>query len=135
MSISEGEVDEVRIKITKLPSGHYVVQILFGANKGRDFPLPTIYRAELGKLLIQIAEIDKNLYEFTERAYDDLATLEHVREMLINAEENVPESISNGGYMFGLADYALARLEEAENSNLHLYRACTGKDVIEGRIR
>lgn len=96
--------------------------------------IPKVHRELMSKFLLDVATLDKGLFEVMEPAYDGLAEVEHVRESLMNVQD-APEFIGQDGYLKGLARYALDELQQAENALAKLYTYCTGKPLTKHRLR
>lgn len=88
----------------------------------------------MSKFLLEIATLDKTLFEIMEPAYDGLAEVDHVRESLLNIDEG-DNLIPKYDYLAGFAEYALNELEEAEAALAKLYTHCTGRPLTQHRLR
>lgn len=88
----------------------------------------------MSKFILDIATLDKNLFEVMEPAYDGLAELEHIRESLINIED-VAAFMEPSSYLEGLADYSVNVIKEVEDALKGLYMHCTGKALTKHRLR
>lgn len=117
------------------PSGRPYARVL-SESRGMQWQLgiPQVHRELMSKFLLDVATLDKRLFELMEPAYDGLAEVEHVRESLLNFEEEV-ESMRPEDYLAGLADYASGELQGAEDALRKLYTYCTGKPLTRHRLR
>jgi hypothetical protein len=131
----EHENPQIKVEGKRTPSGRPFARVV-SDDEGTEshIGIPKVHRELMSKLLLDVATLDKALYEVMEPAYDGLAEVEHVCESLLNVQD-APEFIGQEGYLEGLAGYALDELKTAESALASLYKHCTGKPLTEHRLR
>lgn len=87
-----------------------------------------VVNAFASRFMLEIATLDKSLYEQVEKTTDDLAELEHIKAGLM---DNIDDHIHRGGFIH----YAELEINEIERSIQNLYKVCTGLDEVKRRIR
>lgn len=96
--------------------------------------IPLVHRNLMSKFLLDIATLDKKLFDVMEPAYDALAELEHVRENFITFRED-SEILGLEDFLAAFVQYALDELKEAESELRILYNHCTDKELTDHRLR
>lgn len=124
-----------RVTIEKTASGQPYARVFSALEEAESHQrIPSAHRELMTKFLLEIATVDRRLFEVMEPAYDSIGELEHVRESLVNVSD-APEDIGEDGYLEGLASYGLRRLTETEAALGALYRHCTGAELTTHRLR
>ncbi len=135
INTSERPNPGVVVTIQKTPGGRPYARVLTDDKQvGAHYPIPLVHRDLMSKLLLDVATLDKPLFQVMEPAYDALAELDHVRESTL-AAPNAPEELGQDSYLEGLAGYALDQIKEAEDALGALYRHCTGNELTNHRLR
>lgn len=95
--------------------------------------VPRVHKEQLEKNLLEIATLDKGLFEAAEPALTAAAELEHLREGVLfhGSSENEFDRENADGF----AEYALGELEDARSAITKLYRLCTGQELADVRLR
>ncbi|KRH98759.1 hypothetical protein AO057_04520 [Curvibacter sp. PAE-UM] len=88
----------------------------------------------MSKHLLEVATLDKDLFDLVEPALTATAELAHVRESLLYHGSSDEDDVARS-HIQGFAEYAIGEIEEARTTLSALYRACTGKDLSEMRLR
>lgn len=129
------ENPQIKVEIQRTPSGRPFAKVV-SHDEGTESHLgiPKIHRELMSKFLLDVATLDRKLFEVLEPAYDGLAVIEHIRESLVTAQD-APEFMGPDGFIEGLAGYALDELLEVEDSLAILYKHCTGKALTKHRLR
>lgn len=113
--------------------GSAILERTLGGEWSGSGPIPKVHSAIISAKLMDVAELDFELYALAEAALSGLAELEHVRMSLISGvlkeDENMPDMIE------GLPDYAIREIEDAASALKELYRACTGRPLTDRRLR
>lgn len=123
------------VTIEKTNGGRpYALVLVENGQAGARYPIPRVHRDLMSKLLLEVATLDKALFQAMEPAYDALAELDHVREKLLGAPD-APEELGQTSYLEGLAGYALDEIKEAEDALALLYKHCTGDELTKHRLR
>lgn len=132
---SDGEHPEIVVRIERRESGSPIARIT-SADGGLEStrPIPRAHRELMSKYLLDVATLDKKLFQVLEPAYDGIAELEHVRESLVRVHENEEES-QMPGLIGSFAEYALEEICCTEEALASLYRHCTGKPLEKHRLR
>ena len=91
--------------------------------------LPAIRTAELTKVMLEVATLDRRLFEKLEKAYDATSELAHVRDLLITHVNN--DEPETEGWLGPFVHYAEAELATIHAELTELYAACTHKKVLE----
>jgi hypothetical protein len=95
--------------------------------------VPRIHKEQLEKNLLDIATLDKELFEAAEPALTAAAELEHLREGILFHGSS--ESEVDRDHTDGFAEYALGELHDARSAISKLYQLCTGKELADVRLR
>lgn len=129
---------ETKFQFTILRSG----EILFRAMESEsDFimgiPLAKTHSEIMGKILLDVATIDKSLYAEIQLAYDAISEMEHIRHSLIYHVEPEDElgKQHQKEHLEGFIIYALPILEKTYQKLNFLYKFCTGKELNSHRMR
>jgi hypothetical protein len=132
---TENENPQIKVEVKRTPSGRPFARIVSDdGGTESHVGIPKVHRELMSKFLLDVAMLDKKLFEVMEPAYDGLAEVEHIRESLMNVQD-APEFIGESDYLEGLAGYALDELQEAEKSLASLYKHCTGHALTKHRLR
>lgn len=131
----ENENPQISVEVLRTPSGRPFARVI-SDDEGTELHIgiPKAHRELMSKFLLDVATLDKKLFEVMEPAYDGLAELEHIHESLLNVRD-APEFIGSSGYLEGLAGYALDEIQNVENALSSLYMHCTGKALTKHRLR
>jgi hypothetical protein len=125
---------DTRVTIERTPSGRPYARIESKSAGGSQLGIPEVHKEIMAKVLLEVASADRELFETMEPAYDGLAEVEHVRQMLVNIDD-APQAIGPTGFLEGLAGYALRELPKTLASSKSLYLHCTGKELTKFRLR
>lgn len=123
VTVGKGGDGEPFAKVTRIQGGDWHA---YGIGKA--------HRDVLSKVLLDVATLDRNLFDVVEPVHDGLATLQHLRDSLLN-ESAGKDQLGDSLFIEGLADYALKELEKIDVALLTLYKYCTGDAVMKYRIR
>lgn len=96
--------------------------------------IPEVHRETMSKFLLEVAMLDRSLFDLLEPAYDRLAEVAHVRESLLAIDEH-PRFLTRDAYLEGFAGYGLSKLQESESALKALYFHCAGKALEKHRLR
>lgn len=91
--------------------------------------IPRPHRELMSRFLLDVATLDRDLFDHVEPAYEALARLEHLRETLVNADEEAA-LVGEDQDLGALARHALVQLSRAEAALGALYRHCTGQPLV-----
>jgi len=83
--------------------------------------------------MLDVAALDRKLFKELEDAYDALQNMVHIRNSLISYIEDDDEDTQR--FFEGFVDWALKNLTSDFVDIEYLYRACTGKDLKDKRLR
>ena len=99
----------------------------------RGSTIPAVHREVMSKNILEIAVLDKKLFEALQPAFDATATLEHVRQSLVYylAPDDEHDMIHRDGFL----EYGLTELERTFVPLNNLYKECTGKELSSHRLR
>lgn len=126
---------QFRISIQRRPSGRPYARIYSNDDGAESHSgIPQVHRELMSKFLLEVATLDRKLFDVMEPAYDGLAEVEHVRESLLNVEDE-SQFLPPDQYLAGLAAYATDELKDAEAALGRLYTYCTGKPLTTHRLR
>lgn len=132
---TENPNPQTKVTVERTRSGRPYANIVFDESRTETHaPIPVVHRELMSKFLLDVAMLDRKLFEAMEPAYDSLATVEHVRESLVNVQD-APQYIGEEGFLEGLAGYALNELRDAEAALGVLYQHCTGSELKKHRLR
>lgn len=129
------EHPEIVVRVEKRESGNPIARISStdgGLESTRG--IPRAHRELMSKYLLDVATLDRRLFQVLEPAYDGVAELEHVRESLVRIHENEKESQMTG-FFDSFAEYALEEIDRTEEALASLYRYCTGRPLEKHRLR
>jgi hypothetical protein len=98
-----------------------------------QWTLPDARTELMSKVMLDVAILDKSLFDSLEAAYDSAINMRHVRNSLMRFIENDEEEIKS--FFGGFLEYGLAQLEEILVDLDKLYRKCTGMDLKFIRVR
>lgn len=131
----DDENPEVVVRIERRHDGLPIARIrLIDGGSDSTRGIPKAHRELMSKYLLDVATLDKELFQVLEPAYDAVAELEHVRESLIRVHDDEDEYGENGFFGF-FAMYGLDELQETERALSALYTHCTGKALEKHRLR
>ncbi len=135
VNTGENENPQIRVEIQKTTSGRPFARVV-SDDEGTEshISVPNVHRELMSKFLLEVAILDKKLFETMEPAYDRLAELEHIRESLLIVQD-APEFMGQDGYIEGLASYSVDKIQKAEDALGVLYKHCTGKALTKHRLR
>jgi hypothetical protein len=111
-------------------------EVRFRAGQGGGFvswPIDPFHNGAMAQHMLDVAILDRSLFEKLEEAFDTTSELIHVRRRLIDGllnEENDADQ-----WLEGLLLYGKSQIEEAERSMSVLYKACTDKNFTAQRVR
>lgn len=126
---------QFRFSIEHKPSGRPYAKVVSSDGKLEShLGIPKVHRELMSKFLLDIATLDRKLFEVMEPAYDALAELEHVRETLVNIDDGAG-LIPRDDFLAGFAGYAIVELKDAENAVGALYKYCTNRPLTQHRLR
>lgn len=135
ISTEESPNPQFRLTIERKSSGRPYAKVVSEDGKIESHSgIPKVHRELMSKFLLDIATLDKKLFEVMEPAYDALADLEHVRETLVNIDDEVG-LIPRDDFLSGFAGYAVVELKDAEVALGALYKYCTNKPLTQHRLR
>jgi hypothetical protein len=83
--------------------------------------------------LLEVATLDKSLFEILESTYDAVIDLKHVRDSLIDFLESEDEH--DKVHLNTFPDYGLRELAYVQVELEGLYQLCIGKQLGSGRVR
>lgn len=95
--------------------------------------LPEVHLDTISKVMLDVAALDRKLFKELEDAYDALQNMVHIRNSLISYIEDDDEDTQR--FFEGFVDWALKNLTSDFVDIEYLYRACTGKDLKDKRLR
>jgi hypothetical protein len=99
----------------------------------RSWPVPTVHNAALGQYLLELALLDKILFESALSLSDALAQLEHVRASLVR--EVMAFTAGRPHNLETFHEYASREIEWAREQLESLYRLCAAKELTTQRVR
>lgn len=121
--------DERKPNIIREPSGRYKFEMRFAnGNDGYSCPLESIRDEVQHKHLLDVASLDKKLFEHLEAAIGATAEIAHVRSSLFDL-------IDDEMWLEPFVEYAQKEFSRQEAQLTILYKACTGSSEIKQRIR
>ena|ERR1043165_1071094 len=120
-AISQGEHSEIRFE-------HY----LHDTSRG-SWPLSDFHTDIMNKVMLDVAILDEELYSKLDAAFDAVAELKHVRQILLELVSGEQEE--DKAHLEGFPDYGLPVLKEALKDLKALYKTCTGEWKIPPRLR
>ncbi|MFD2182302.1 hypothetical protein [Rhodoplanes azumiensis] len=121
--------------IERRKSGEVIFQRAYRDVRWSSFPLPPVQAEQMGKLMLEVAIIDIDLFASLEAAYDSMINLNHVRQSLIDHIEDEDEGDELAGFFETFPEYGLGELATIKEDLEALYRACTEKSLEGFRIR
>ena len=95
--------------------------------------IPVVHREVMSKNLLEIAVLDKKLFEALQPAFDAIATLEHVRQSLVYYL--APDDEHDVMHRDGFLEYGLTELEKIFVPLNNLYKKCTSNELSLHRLR
>lgn len=98
-----------------------------------SMPIPRVTDNAINQSIMNIALVDKDLFEDALCALDALAELKHIRDSII--ETVSMSAISGTNFIDGFTEYAEEELDDAKESLEKLYKHCTGKELEITRVR
>ena len=113
------------------PAGH----LRFHASHSESGSFSIIVRPPqletMGRIMIEMATIDRRLFSSIESAYDAVSELKHLRDSLIDIlSDDVDEAI-----VLGFPQYAEKEMEDIFDRLEGLYKVCTGSPLEKLRLR
>lgn len=118
------------ISYRRTPSGSEQVAVHVGREGGYG-PLWNVYSSIFDKAVVDLAVIDKKLFEKSKTTYECLAEARHIRNSIVRICED--ESLNE--YVQTFPGYALGVLKEATDALDALYIECTGKKLDRPKLR
>lgn len=97
------------------------------------FLIAKFRRDRMSDMLLDVAELDEQLFELVEAAYDAIGAVDNARFQLVNIDDLV-EHTGIEALLIGLPGYGLPRISEADAALKALYKECTGKQLERGRV-
>ena len=94
--------------------------------------IPDIHREYFDKYLLELAEVNKRLFEEARKGYEKLSELAHVRSSLI---ANLAEKDPDEKHLDGFPSYALPVIDDVEQRMSNLYIYCSGRPFEKARLR
>lgn len=128
------EHDKYEITLNMKPSGS--LRIEFKEDKesyGPGWPIPNISRTVFDKTYVQLASLDKELFDKAKDAYESLSEAEHVRNSLIDNIE--APHIEGDGFLVSFAEYGIEELVTVYLNLAKLYKECTGRELDKNKLR
>lgn len=124
-----------KVSIKRSPNGEfYAVIASIDGGSWRSYNIPSPHRETMAKIFVDVATLDRALFAFMLPAYDGLAELQHLRDMLSKASDTDPE-LGEESFLQGLSGYGLKRLKEIDSALVGLYKHCSGRNELIARIR
>ncbi|PTQ14261.1 hypothetical protein CWO33_13655 [Vibrio splendidus] len=114
------------------PSGAERFELLSPDGHGQGQSFPKVVIEMHSKLVIEVAEIDADMYQKLIGSYKALSELQHLRNGIVDF---IHESRMGEHYVEGFTGYALEELAPIYDELNALYRYCTGKALTEHRMR
>jgi hypothetical protein len=96
-------------------------------------PIWPVHAGVMKQLMLEVATINKALFDSIEKAYDSALEVEHVRQSLIRFLENDDEE--DKLHFTAFPQYGLRELEKASDNLQALYRTCTDQELTKFRLR
>ncbi|QJP95459.1 hypothetical protein C6Y56_12960 [Pseudomonas fluorescens] len=118
------------ISYRRTSSGSEQIAVHVGRQGGYG-PLWNVYSSIFDKAVVDLAVIDKKLFEKSKIAYECLAEARHIRNSIVRLCED--ESLNE--YVHTFPEYALGILREAVDALDILYVACAGKKLDRPKLR
>ena len=87
----------------------------------------------MSRLMLDVASLDKALFDDLEAAYDSVIEVQHVRESLIRFVESDEEHEKQ--FLETLPHYGLQEIDDALTALAKLYKTCTGEPLKYIRVR
>lgn len=116
------------IEIKKTAAGYDRLFIRRGPNSSSS-PVPQVRSTIVDRHLLEVASVDRKLFNALEAVATSLPILTHLRDGLI---EHISEERQ---WLESWSVYALREMQDVEVVNTALYKICTGKPSIPPRIR
>lgn len=130
--LSEGGSHEV-LSIEYAASGRTYVRIQSSNGSYGKSALPKVHNEVMNRHLVDIATLDKELFQLVDAALTASAELEHVREgLLYHGSTDDAEAKT---HVAGFSEYAIETIDESNIAIAALYEACTGRPLKEFRLR
>lgn len=90
-----------------------------------------VHRDFMSDHLLEVATLDKKLYEHLQQALDSVSELQHLKESLTQFIEDK----DYGHLLQGFKEYSTGELSDAYENLNALYVECTGKKLESHRLR
>ncbi|MBE3287896.1 MULTISPECIES: hypothetical protein [Enterobacter] len=122
------------LSILTTPSGKTTYEITGDEQGMEGGALPQAHADVFKKFMYDVVKHDAEFYEHLESAYEAALELRHLRDSIVDIH-HTGERIHVDNLMLGFSGYALIELKSINIDIKALYKFCTGKSVIIGRLR
>ncbi|MBG0799022.1 hypothetical protein IYX23_15235 [Methylocystis sp. L43] len=120
-------------KIRRHSSGDPIFSREFEDSRHSSWPLPAAKLNLMSNVLQDVAELDKQLFENLEAAYDSIKEMQHVRDSLLHFIET--DDQDDRRHLEAFPGYAMSELSDIVMDLRKLYFVCTKKDLEKYRLR
>lgn len=126
---------QIQLSVETKPSGRPYAKIV-SDDDGLEthIVIPEVSREFMSKHLVEVAALDADMFSVLEPAYDGLAEVAHVRESFVRMDDS-SQLMPREDYLAGFRGYALDELDDAERALSKLYVFCTGRPLVNHRLR
>ncbi|EKM26100.1 hypothetical protein VCHENC03_5374 [Vibrio sp. HENC-03] len=114
------------------PSGTERFELVTAEGHGMGQAFPKVVTEMHSKLVIDVAEMDADMYQKLITSFKALSELQHLRNGIVDF---IHDSRMGDHYVEGFTEYALEELAPIYDHLDVLYQYCTGKKLKEHRMR
>lgn len=130
--VDEGLASKEKIEIMRDPNGRSRIKI--GIKLGFiSWQVPHVHQEVLAKNIMDLALLDKFMFELALKTLDQLSELDHLRGSLI--EQVTLRSEGQLEHLGSFSSYANRVLDDTHEKLERLYSLCTGRTLAAVRVR
>lgn len=122
------------LSILNTPSGKTTYELTGGEDGVEGGGLPKAHATVFEKHMYDVVKHDAEFYEKLEAAYEATLELKHLRDSIIDIQ-HTGARLNVDNLMIGFSGYALDEIKYINLAIKDLYKFCTQKRVIVGRLR
>ncbi|WP_445364568.1 hypothetical protein ACJJIQ_10595 [Microbulbifer sp. ANSA003] len=123
-----------RYELSETSSGLVSVKEIRKDGGGGEMSIFPVSTRIFSKVIVEIAELDEKLFELSEKAYEGVAEIDHVRESLVGYMRTKGDP-DRDAHIESFCDYAVDQLADSFISLHELCKFCTGEDLNSHRLR
>ena len=131
--VEDMQENQENMCLKKDVSGQFLFRIERSGRLWSQKPIPTVHKTYFDRYLIDVALVDRYVFQNLLSTYDAILELEHIRKGILDYSQ--PSDVIDVGDTEGFSVYALRVLDDAYAALDKFYQRCSGKKLDVHRLR